>query len=76
MIVFCTDLDNTLIYSHRHEIGANKYAVERYQGRPVSYLTEETGRLLQELDGHVCVVPTPTRTTEQDQSVNMRCAPK
>lgn len=76
MIVFCTDLDNTLIYSHRHEIGANKYAVERYQGRPVSYLTEETGRLLQELAGQVCVVPTTTRTTEQYQRVNLGWTPE
>lgn len=71
MIVFCTDLDNTLIYSYKHEIGVNKYAVERYQGREVSFLTEETGRLLHKLAGQVCVVPTTTRTDEQYQRVDL-----
>ena len=42
MIAFHTDLDNTLIYSYKHDIGPQKRNVELYQGREISYITEET----------------------------------
>ncbi len=35
MIVFYSDLDNTLIYSYRREIGGKKRCVEVYQGRDI-----------------------------------------
>ena len=31
MILFYSDLDNTLIYSYKHDIGPNKKCVEIYQ---------------------------------------------
>ena len=49
MDILCTDLDQTLIYSYKHEIGKEKRCVELYQGREVSFLTEKTYQLLSEL---------------------------
>ena len=44
MILFFCDLDNTLIYSYKHEIGSKKRCVELYQGREISFMTEQTYR--------------------------------
>lgn len=74
MIVFHTDLDNTLIYSYRHDIGGNKRCVECYQGREISFITQETHRILQELSERkeqIMIVPTTTRTTEQYARIDM-----
>lgn len=65
MDIFHVDLDNTLIYSYKKEIGRNKRKVEIYQGREISFVTEKTYRLLLELKKRVCIVPTTTRTIEQ-----------
>lgn len=65
MDVFYTDLDQTLIYSYKHEIGTQKRNVEIYQGREVSYMTEKTYRLLQKLQKRLRIVPVTTRTMEQ-----------
>lgn len=59
------DLDNTLIYSARHEIGDRKKCVEYVGGRAVSFVTERTAELLKMLSDAVLPVPTTTRTTEQ-----------
>lgn len=64
-VVFHTDLDNTIIYSYRHDIGAKKRCVEIYQEREVSFITQETYRLLEEVRRRACIVPTTTRTVEQ-----------
>lgn len=74
MIVFHTDLDNTLIYSYKHDIGAQKRCVELYQGREISFITQETYRLLQVLSRRkeqVLIVPTTTRTVEQYQRIDL-----
>ena len=65
MVMFCTDLDNTLIYSYKHDIGAHKICAEIYQGREVSFLTERTGKLLHEVARSVLFVPVTTRMVEQ-----------
>ena len=39
MAIFFTDLDNTLIYSYRRDIGRDKVCVELYQGREISFVT-------------------------------------
>ncbi len=64
-MVFCSDLDNTLIYSYKHEIGSDKKCVEIYQGREVSYMTNRSCRLLREVRERMLFVPTTTRTVEQ-----------
>ena len=71
MIVFHTDLDNTIIYSYKHDIGMRKRNVEFYQGREISYITEETYRLLQQLKNEMLIVPTTTRTLEQYQRIDL-----
>lgn len=75
MIVFHTDLDNTLIYSYKHDIGPQKRNVELYQGREISYITEETYRLLQRVKNEMLIVPTTTRTLEQYQRIDLGIGP-
>lgn len=65
MAVFYSDLDNTLIYSYKRELGAEKRCVELYQGREISFMTEESFRLLKQVRQKVMFVPTTTRTKEQ-----------
>ena len=65
MIIFNTDLDNTMIYSYKHDIGSNKRCAEIYQGREVSFVTERTDKLLKAVNDTVVLVPTTTRTMEQ-----------
>lgn len=65
MTVFCTDLDNTLIYSYRHDIGKEKVCVEVYEGREISFMTKRSLSLLKEIRTKALFVPVTTRTTEQ-----------
>lgn len=74
MIHFHTDLDNTLIYSYKHDIGAEKLCAEIYEGREVSFITKETSRLLQEIKKQgkqIEMIPTTTRTKEQYNRVHL-----
>ena len=75
MIAFHTDLDNTLIYSYKHDIGPQKRNVELYQGREISYITEETYHLLQLVKNEMFIVPTTTRTLEQYQRIDLGIGP-
>lgn len=69
--VFHVDLDQTLIYSYKHEIGKDKRNVEIYQGREISFMTEKTYQLLSELKKYVWMVPTTTRTMEQYSRIDL-----
>jgi len=71
MVVFNVDMDNTLIYSYKHDIGEDKYCAEIYQEREISFMTHKTGRLLKELAGKILIVPTTTRTREQYERINL-----
>lgn len=76
MIVFHTDLDNTLIYSYKHDIGNQKRCVEIYHGREISFITQKTYFFLQkvmkqEKCHQILVVPTTTRTIEQYQRIQL-----
>lgn len=70
-LVFNTDLDNTIIYSYKHDIGNDKINVELYEGREISFITEKTKRLLKEVNEKVLFVPTTTRTVEQYQRIDL-----
>ena len=72
MAVFFTDLDNTLIYSYRHEIGREKICVELYQGREVSFITKRTWELLQQVKKQVLIIPVTTRTQEQYHRIDLK----
>lgn len=71
MIRFYTDLDNTILYSYKHDIGPYKICVEHYQGRQVSYVTPKTHALLQQLNETISIVPTTTRTVEQYNRIHL-----
>ncbi len=69
------DLDNTLIYSARRQIGERKKCAEYYQGRCVSYVTERTAELLKKLPESVLPVLTTTRTAEQYRRIDLGIGP-
>ena len=71
MIVFHSDLDNTLIYSYKHDLGNEKRCVEIYQGREISFMTDKSFALLKEVYERVLFVPTTTRTIEQYERINL-----
>ena len=69
-IVFHTDLDNTLIYSYKHELGADKRCVEVYHGREISFITAETERLLQQIKARENqIVMIPNDVPQDDRAV-------
>ena len=65
MKILNVDLDNTLIYSYKHNIGEDKINVELYNGREISFITKKTFDLLKKVKEKYLVVPTTTRTKEQ-----------
>jgi len=71
MIIFCTDLDNTIIYSYKHDIGEYKRNVELYQEREISFITERTFNLLTEVKKKMMIIPTTTRTKEQYDRIDL-----
>ncbi len=75
MNVLCTDLDNTLIYSYKHDIGPNKRCVEIYQGREISYITEKTFGQLKRVREEYRIIPVSTRTEEQYNRINLGIGP-
>ena len=71
MTIFTTDLDNTLIYSYKHDIGKYKLCAEIYQGREVSFITTDTYRMLNQVRQKIAVVPVTTRTIEQYERIDL-----
>jgi len=71
MVVFNVDMDNTLIYSYKHDIGEEKRCAEIYQEREISFMTNKTSKLLKELARKVLVVPTTTRTRQQYERIDL-----
>lgn len=70
MILFASDLDNTLVYSYKREIGKRKVCVELYEGREVSFMTEKSYQLLNEIKKELCFVPITTRSAKQYQRIS------
>ncbi len=64
MEILFSDLDNTLIYSHRHELTGEKIPIEYLRGREQSYMTLLTYNSLINLDG-IRFVPVSTRSEAQ-----------
>ncbi len=64
-MIFNSDLDNTLIYSYKHNISDEKICVEIYNGREISFMTRNSYELLKKVVKKVLFVPTTTRTIEQ-----------
>lgn len=70
MIYFCSDLDNTLIYSYRRDIGNEKILVETKEGKELSYMSKVSYELLQKITKTVELVPLTTRSLEQYNRIN------
>lgn len=75
LTVFHADLDNTLIYSARHDIGEEKTDAELYEGREVSFLTNRSSSLLKKVCARLLLVPTTTRTEEQYRRIDLKTGP-
>lgn len=71
MNLLFADLDNTLIYSYKHDIGVKKRCVETCQGREISFITEKTYRLLQTVMKQMLLIPVTTRTVEQYSRIQL-----
>lgn len=71
MIIFNSDLDNTLIYSYKRDIGLDKICTEIYKDREVSFMTRSSYELLKEINRKLIFVPTTTRTIEQYNRINL-----
>ena len=66
MKVFFSDLDNTLIYSHRTPIKGGKVLVELLNGKEQSYMTEFSFTYLRDASW-LSIIPVTTRSREQYQ---------
>lgn len=71
MILFHSDLDQTLIYSYRHNIGSEKVCVEIYKDRELSYMHPDWIETLKRIQKKALFVPTTVRTVEQYQRIRM-----
>lgn len=72
-VLFASDLDQTLIYSRRSmgsEVKPEELIeVERFEGKPQSFMTEKSQSALWELASNTVFVPVTTRTREQYERV-------
>ncbi len=71
MIIFSSDLDNTLIYSYKHDIGFNKRCVEWFENREISFMDRESIEVLRRIQEKVVFVPNTTRSVEQYKRINL-----
>ena len=62
--LFFTDLDNTLIYSHRHDFGVPRIWVEELNGKKQSFMTGRSYAFFQN-QNWLDVIPVTTRTRRQ-----------
>lgn len=76
MIIFNTDLDNTLVFSNKYNIGNKKQCVEIYNGKEAGFITEYTDRLLEQVRKKVLIVPTTTRSVEQYRRIGLKFIPE
>lgn len=63
MYTWFSDLDSTLIYSHRTDFSTEKVPVEYLHGKEQSYMTQRTYDFLRDLS--IDLVPVTTRSIEQ-----------
>lgn len=71
MIVFASDLDNTLIFSYKkkNQCQQKVICVEKKEGKELSYMTQKAYNTLQKLCQKVVFVPVTTRSVEQYQRI-------
>lgn len=76
MKLFFSDLDNTLIYSYKHNIGNNKMLIEEKDGKALSYMTKYTYKSLIQINNNYKFIPITTRTIEQYNRIDFGFCPK
>ena len=54
--ILCADMDNTIIYSYKRNIGENKLNVELYNGREISFISEKTHDLLKKVNEKMTII--------------------
>lgn len=73
-MLFASDLDQTLIYSHRtvlsQDIEEQMRPVERFEERFISFMTQNALNMLRKISQRVLFVPVTTRTKLQYQRIN------
>ena len=69
MLLFASDLDNTLIYSYK-KISGDAVLVETKEGKALSYMTASAYRMLQEIRDKVTFLPVTTRSVEQYKRIS------
>lgn len=70
--IFATDLDRTLIYSNRAFDNNNHFiCVEHINAKEITYMTQESIRLLHKLKEKVMIIPVTTRSIEQFKRVTI-----
>lgn len=65
MKIFLSDLDNTLIYSYKHNIGKDIVLVETKDGKELSFMTVKSHLLLEKIKDEMEFIPLTTRSLEQ-----------
>ena len=74
-MMFASDLDRTMIYSHRgfggEILNIPVRTIEVANGRDISFMTKKAIALLQKLSEEMMFVPVTTRTTEQYSRVSL-----
>jgi len=75
MILFASDLDNTLIHTYR-KVKTGDVCVEVKDGRELSYMSPEARALLEEVAGKCWFVPVTTRSLEQYRRIDLGVQPK
>jgi len=70
MILFASDLDNTLIYSYK-KAGYGSICVETKEGKELSFMTPSAYSALQHLVDMVLFVPVTTRSVEQYKRIKL-----
>lgn len=72
-MIFATDLDNTMIFSHRLIGGLENevHCVEFYQGRDITYMTNTAIEKLKLLQQQLYVIPVTTRSVSQLNRVEL-----
>lgn len=65
MLLFASDIDNTLIYSHKKEYIGNKIPCELYNGEYISFITKNTKEKLEIVYKNALFMPVTTRSIEQ-----------
>lgn len=70
MLIFTSDLDNTLIYSHK-KISDENICVEMKEKLELSYMTTRSYEKLQELKKKTLFIPVTTRSLEQYNRIRL-----